>query len=217
MAVDAGASGAGDYGDVQLPKRRAYDNVSGKVSGRPWKATFGRASSIAGRPPSDWEAKMADKAKKKAIQARSCCALRTRHGGARGPTLRRLTAAPGPAAADAASGAQEHVAGVKKDARDKAVAEKQRRAEVKTRREENRKASQVVQKITNPKKLSKLSKKQVRAPEIAIAGPFACADDIHSASAGKEPGASLNCCCARRKRTQRTATMTRVTKQRCLA
>jgi hypothetical protein len=92
MAVDAGASGAGDYGDVQLPKRRAYDNVSGKVSGRPWKATFGRASSIAGRPPSDWEAKMAEKAKKKAIQARSCCALR----GARATAGR----AANPAAAD---------------------------------------------------------------------------------------------------------------------
>ena len=70
MAIDAGASGAVDHSDVQLPKRRAYDNVSGKVSGRPWKATFGRASSAAARPPSDWEAKMADKAKKKAIQAR---------------------------------------------------------------------------------------------------------------------------------------------------
>ena len=72
MAVDAGASGATavDPSDVQLPKRRAYDNVSGKVSGRPWKATFGRASSAAARPPSDWESKMAEKAKKKAIQAR---------------------------------------------------------------------------------------------------------------------------------------------------
>ena len=70
MAVDAGAAGAVEPSDVQLPKRRAYDNVSGKVSGRPWKATFGRASSAAARPPSDWEAKMADKAKKKAIQAR---------------------------------------------------------------------------------------------------------------------------------------------------
>ena len=80
MAVDAGASGAVDYSDVQLPKRRAYDNVSGKVSGRPWKATFGRASSVAGRPPSDWDAKMAEKAKKKAIQVRPP----TRSGAARG-------------------------------------------------------------------------------------------------------------------------------------
>jgi hypothetical protein len=144
---DAGASGAGDYGDVQLPKRRAYDNVSGKVSGRPWKATFGRASSLAGRPPSDWEAKMAEKAKKKAIQARPplrLCGARSTAGARR--ALRRLATAPDAAAADAASGAQEHVAGIKKEARDKAVAEKKRREEVKTRREANRKASQVVQK-----------------------------------------------------------------------
>ena len=73
---------------------------------------------------------------------------------------------------------------MKKEARDKAVAEKQRRAEVKERREKNRKEAQVVQKvrarpcvrarcsrlltrtvraqITNPKKLSKLSKKQAK-------------------------------------------------------
>jgi len=136
MAVDAGASGAMDYSDVQLPKRRAYDNVSGKVSGRPWKASFGRASSAAGRPPSDWEAKMADKAKKKAIQAR----LPLQARGARAAPAARLTLRRLPA------GAQEHVAGIKKENRDKAVAEKQRRAEVKTRREANRKASQVVQK-----------------------------------------------------------------------
>ena len=93
MAVDAEAAGAVDPSDVQLPKRRAYDNVSGKVSGRPWKATFGRASSAAARPPSDWDAKMADKAKKKAIQARPPAA--------RAPPARRGWRALSPAAADA--------------------------------------------------------------------------------------------------------------------
>ncbi len=66
--ADAGAAGAADT-DAPLAKRRAYDNVSGKVSQRPWKATFTRASAISGRPPSDWEAKMNEKAQKKAIQA----------------------------------------------------------------------------------------------------------------------------------------------------
>ena len=57
---------------------------------------------------------------------------------------------PGLSAADAVSGTQEHVASIKKEARDKAVAEKQRREEVKARREANRKASQVVQKVRTP-------------------------------------------------------------------
>ena len=60
--------------------------------------------------------------------------------------------APDPAAADAVSRTQEHVASIKKEARDKAVAEKQRREEVKARREANRKASQVVQKVRMPRR-----------------------------------------------------------------
>jgi hypothetical protein len=85
MAVDAGATGAEDDPDVQPNKRRAYDNVSGKVSGRPWKATFGRASSIAAaRPPADWDLRMREKAQKKAIQARAQRAAQRAHA-------RRLT------------------------------------------------------------------------------------------------------------------------------
>jgi hypothetical protein len=139
MAVDAGATGAADDPDIQPNKRRAYDNVSGKVSGRPWKATFGRASSIAAaRPPADWDLRMREKAQKKAIQAR----LPPQAPSAQRCT--RTTDAQSPWRLAAA--AQAHVAGVKKEARDKAVAEKKRREEVKARREVNRKASQVVQK-----------------------------------------------------------------------
>jgi hypothetical protein len=69
MAVDEGAAGAGE-GDVPATKRRAYDNVSGRKSGRPWKVQFGRASSLGARPPGDWDAKMREKAAKKETQAR---------------------------------------------------------------------------------------------------------------------------------------------------
>jgi hypothetical protein len=96
MAVDAGAAGDADA-DAGVPsaKRRAYDNVSGKVSGRPWKAPFGRASSIGARPPSDWDAKMRAKEEKKTIQARRAArALR-----------------PGGAAADCAADASPAAAG----------------------------------------------------------------------------------------------------------
>jgi hypothetical protein len=56
--------------------------------------------------------------------------------------------------------AQRHVAELHKEQREKAQAEKTRREEVKKRREENRKAAQIVQPITNPKKLKALSKKK---------------------------------------------------------
>ena len=140
MAVDAGAPGPAEGADEPSTKRRAYDNVSGKVSGRPWKASFGRASSAGSLPPPDWDAKMRAKSQKKAIQARTQPRAACRRARARRTLtqmgVRRL-----------AAGAQAHVAGIKKEQRDAAVAEKKRRAEVKTRREANRKASQVVQKV----------------------------------------------------------------------
>ena len=85
MAVDAGAPGGATGTDVPLNKRRAYDNVSGKVSSRPWKANFGRASSASAGvlPATDWEAKMRDKAAKKAIQARRAAARARRLGHSR--------------------------------------------------------------------------------------------------------------------------------------
>ena len=92
MAVDAGAgagAGTGAEDDAPSNKRRAYDNVSGKVSGRPWKASFGRASAAAARPPSDWERKMREKQEKKAIQARQRRAARAA-GGSRRLTRRAL-------------------------------------------------------------------------------------------------------------------------------
>lgn len=58
-------------GEGRARKKRAYDAVSGAVSQRPWKAPFGRASSIAVRPPpppGDWEVKMAEKERKRGIQ-----------------------------------------------------------------------------------------------------------------------------------------------------
>lgn len=78
--MDAEAGAGGVEGGVEVPssKRRAYDNVSGKVSHRPWKAAYTRASAIAGRAPSDWDAKMREKAQKKAIQACSAAPLRWR-------------------------------------------------------------------------------------------------------------------------------------------
>ena len=65
---------AGGEGEALPPgaKRRAYDNVSGKVSNRPWKAAFPRHSSLAGRPPADWDARMREKAQKKALQVSGC-------------------------------------------------------------------------------------------------------------------------------------------------
>lgn len=53
--------------DVPFAKRRAVD-ASGRVSQRPWKASFSRASAVAVRPPSDWDKKMREKAQKKTIQ-----------------------------------------------------------------------------------------------------------------------------------------------------
>lgn len=102
--ADAGVAAAEESGPER--KRRAYDNVSGSVSRRPWKASFGRASSIAVRPPpppGDWDAKMAEKEKKRSIQA--------------------------------------SVAALKQEAKDKVTAERVRRADVKKRKEENRRKS----------------------------------------------------------------------------
>ena len=66
MDADGGAGGV----DVPFAKRRAFDNTSGKVSHRPWKAPFSRASAVAVRPPSDWDRKMREKQQKKVIQVR---------------------------------------------------------------------------------------------------------------------------------------------------
>ena len=68
-AMDADG-GAGAGADVPFAKRRAFDNTSGKVSHRPWKAPFSRASAVAVRPPSDWDRKMREKEQKKVIQVR---------------------------------------------------------------------------------------------------------------------------------------------------
>lgn len=73
---------AGDADGPPAPKRRAYDNVSGRVSGRPWKAQFTRASAQAVKPPGDWAAKMAEKKQKRALQARAL-ALPARAAGRR--------------------------------------------------------------------------------------------------------------------------------------
>jgi hypothetical protein len=71
MDADGAAAGEEASPVAHAAKRRAYDNVSGKVSGRPWKTAFARHSSLAGRPPADWDAKMREKAAKKEMQARS--------------------------------------------------------------------------------------------------------------------------------------------------
>jgi hypothetical protein len=122
---------AGDAADVPLAKRRAYDNVSGKVSHRPWKATFGRASSVAVRAPSDWDAKMRAKAQKKAIQARRRCCVRRLHGAAESDGCRF---APLPL--------QSHLAAVHAEEREKARAERQRREEAKKRKEVRRRTAE---------------------------------------------------------------------------
>jgi hypothetical protein len=73
MDADGGAGGV----DVPFAKRRAFDNTSGKVSHRPWKAPFSRASAVAVRPQSDWDRKMREKEQKKAIQVRTGPAVHT--------------------------------------------------------------------------------------------------------------------------------------------
>ena len=87
---EAGAAAApADEDAPPAQKRRAYDNVSGKVSHRPWKAAFGRHSSLAGRPPADWEQRMREKAQKKAIQTHVAALNKVAHEKAAAEKKRR--------------------------------------------------------------------------------------------------------------------------------